>query len=231
MSPADKDTLPTMSGMAGAEIGREPSESPSARRLRERLERLTEEAREVSRVLPQAVGMSTLSGGLAEALLMAQTARRLGLGVMLGCWMLVRNLIGPWGLAGAMLTVKASDMGAYFTGMAIGRHKMIPWLSPAKSWEGLAGGIAFAAAAGGALAAWSWSLDDPRDHVPVALGIGAGAALGLVGTFGDLAESLLKRSAGIKDSGRVLPGMGGVLDVLDSPLLAGPVVWAALHLR
>ena len=152
-------------------------------------------------------------------------------GAMLGAWLLVRTQVGPWVLAGAVLTVKAADIGAYAVGMAVGRHKMIPWLSPAKSWEGLAGGVAFAAIVGGTLAAWSGSLDDPRDHVPVALGAGAGAVLGLVGTFGDLAESLLKRSAGIKDSGSVLPGMGGVLDVLDSPLLAGPVVWAALHLR
>lgn len=153
------------------------------------------------------------------------------LGAMLGTWLLVRTEVGPWVLAGAILTVKASDIGAYFTGMSIGRHKMIPWLSPGKSWEGLVGGIAFAAAVGGLLAWWSGSLPDPRDQVPVALGAVTGAVLGVVGPFGDLAESLLKRNAGAKDSGATLPGMGGLLDVVDSPLLAGPVVWWALHFR
>jgi phosphatidate cytidylyltransferase len=150
------------------------------------------------------------------------------LGLMLGCWMLVRNLIGPWGLAGAVLTVKASDMGAYFTGMAIGRHKMIPWLSPAKSWEGLAGGIAASAAVGGVLA-WLAAGSLPECHaLTVPVGIGVGLAAGLLGPFGDLAESLFKRNAAMKDSGSVLPGMGGALDVLDSPLLAGPGVLAIL---
>jgi phosphatidate cytidylyltransferase len=65
----------------------------------------------------------------------------------------------------------------------------------------------------------------------VALGAATGAVLGLVGPFGDLVESLLKRGAGVKDSGSVLPGMGGVFDVLDSPLMAGPVVWLALQVR
>jgi phosphatidate cytidylyltransferase len=153
------------------------------------------------------------------------------IGVLLGAWLLVRCQVGPWVLVGAVLTVKASDIGAYFTGMSIGRHKMIPWLSPAKSWEGLFGGIVFAAVIGGLLSWWSDALPDPRDHIPVLLGTATGAVLGVVGTFGDLVESLLKRSAGVKDSGQVLPGMGGVFDVVDSPLLAGPVVWWALHLR
>jgi phosphatidate cytidylyltransferase len=150
---------------------------------------------------------------------------------MLGTWLLVRTEVGPWVLAGAVLTVKASDIGAYAVGMSIGRHKMIPWLSPAKSWEGLVGGIAFAAIVGGLLAWWSDALPDARDHVAPLLGAATGAVLGVVGTFGDLAESLVKRSAGVKDSGRILPGMGGIFDVLDSPLLAAPVVLLALHLR
>jgi phosphatidate cytidylyltransferase len=108
---------------------------------------------------------------------------------------------------------------------------MIPWLSPAKSWEGLAGGVAFAAVVGALLAWWSGSLEDPRDTVPPLLGAVAGAAFGVVGPFGDLAESLLKRSGGAKDSGRILPGMGGLFDVLDSPLLAGPVAWWLLQAR
>jgi phosphatidate cytidylyltransferase len=152
-------------------------------------------------------------------------------GLLLGCWMLVRGHVGPWVMAGAVLTVKASDMGAYFTGMSIGRHKMIPWLSPAKSWEGLAGGIVASAVVGGLLAWASTGAPDPHDAVPVGLGIGTGLAVGLLGPFGDLAESLFKRNAGMKDSGAVLPGMGGALDVLDSPLLAGPAVLFALILR
>ena len=152
-------------------------------------------------------------------------------GAMLGTWLLVRTEVGPWVLAGAILTVKASDIGAYAVGMSIGRHKMIPWLSPAKSWEGFAGGIGFAALVGGTLAWLSGGLTDPRDQVPGALGAATGAVLGVVGPFGDLAESLLKRNAGAKDSGSFLPGMGGLFDVLDSPLLAGPVVWWALQLR
>ena len=153
------------------------------------------------------------------------------IGAMLGTWLLVRTEVGPWVLAGAILTVKASDIGAYAVGMSIGRHKMIPWLSPAKSWEGLVGGIAFAAIVGGLLAWWSDALPDARDHLAPLLGAATGAVLGVVGTFGDLAESLVKRSAGVKDSGRILPGMGGIFDVLDSPLLAAPVVLLALHLR
>ncbi len=154
------------------------------------------------------------------------------IGAMLGIWLLVRRHVGAWVLAGAILTVKASDTGAYFTGVSIGRHKMIPWLSPGKSWEGFAGGVVAAAAAGAALAYASESLPAARDHVPVALGAAMGGVLGFVGPFGDLAESLLKRSAGVKDSGQALPGMGGAFDVLDSPLLAGPIVyWMLLLLR
>jgi phosphatidate cytidylyltransferase len=152
-------------------------------------------------------------------------------GAMLGVWLVVRTQVGPWVLAGAVLTVKASDIGAYAVGMTLGRRKMIPWLSPGKSWEGFAGGIAFAATVGGLLAWTSLGLDDPRDHVAPWLGAVTGAVLGVVGPFGDLAESLLKRSAGIKDSGTLLPGMGGAFDVLDSLLLAGPVVMLALSLR
>ncbi|MFM9169850.1 MAG: phosphatidate cytidylyltransferase, partial [Phycisphaerales bacterium] len=81
-------------------------------------------------------------------------------GLMVGTWLLVRCEVGPWVMAGAVLTVKASDIGAYAAGMSLGRHKMIPWLSPAKSWEGLAGGIVLAAAVGGAMAWWSAGLPD-----------------------------------------------------------------------
>ncbi len=152
-------------------------------------------------------------------------------GAMLGMWLQVRTLVGPWVLAGAVLTIKASDTGAYATGMTMGRHKMIPWLSPGKTWEGAVGGVAGAALVGALLAWWSMQLPDARDHVPVWLGALGGAVLGVVAPIGDLAESLLKRAAGVKDSGTLLPGMGGALDVVDSPLLAGPVVFWLLELR
>ena len=150
-------------------------------------------------------------------------------GVLPGFWMLIRLEHSPWLLVGAILTTKACDIGAYFTGMSIGRHKMIPWLSPKKSWEGLAGGIVFAAAVGAALAHFSADLAADADHYPWWVGALLGALVAVVGQAGDLAESAFKRDAGVKDSGSILPGMGGVLDVLDSPLLAGPIVYWVLR--
>ena len=151
-------------------------------------------------------------------------------GVLLGFWMLVRLEHSPWVLVGAILTTKACDTGAYFTGMAIGKHKMIPWLSPKKSWEGLAGGILIATLVGAGLAHLSASLPEADDHIPVWLGALGGALMAVIGHAGDLAESAFKRDAGLKDSGRTIPGMGGVLDVLDSPLFTGPVVYWLLRL-
>lgn len=150
-------------------------------------------------------------------------------GVLLGFWMLVRLEHSPWVLVGAILTTKACDTGAYFTGMAIGKHKMIPWLSPKKSWEGLAGGIVVATLVGAGLAHLSSSLPEAVDHVPWWLGAIGGALTAVIGHAGDLAESAFKRDAGLKDSGRTIPGMGGVLDVLDSPLFTGPVVYWLLR--
>ena len=123
-----------------------------------------------------------------------------------------------------LAAVKCTDIGAYFTGSFLGRHKMIPWLSPGKSWEGLAGGAAAAILVSVALAA--------AFHLPLTLWQAAvfGAIVGLAGQFGDLCESLMKRSAGIKDSGALVPGFGGVLDILDSPLLAAPVSYLVLQL-
>ena len=143
-------------------------------------------------------------GGLAAALLAIR----------------VRFGIGP--LIVVLAAVKGADIGAYFTGSMIGRHKMIPWLSPGKSWEGLAGGlIAAAAVAIGLNAAFGVGLT-------VWAGAGAGALLGLIGQFGDLCESLLKRDAGLKDSASLIPEFGGVLDLMDSPLVAAPAGYALL---
>ena len=150
-------------------------------------------------------------------------------GVLLGFWMLVRLEHSPWLLVGAVLTTKSCDIGAYFTGMSIGRHKMIPWLSPKKTWEGLAGGVVVASAVGALLAHFGSPYLEEAERVSWVLGAIGGALMAVVGQAGDLAESAFKRDAGLKDSGRVLPGMGGVLDVLDSPLFTGPVVYWLLR--
>jgi phosphatidate cytidylyltransferase len=128
-------------------------------------------------------------------------------------------------LAALVIVVKLGDTGAYAVGRLFGRHKMAPVLSPGKTWEGAAGGIVFAC-----LGAWLTFHLLPRamDHV---LGqrdwswLVFGLAVGGAGMLGDLAESLIKRDAGCKDSSTWMPGFGGVLDVLDSILLAAPVAY------
>jgi phosphatidate cytidylyltransferase len=123
-----------------------------------------------------------------------------------------------------LVTTKSCDIGAYFTGRAIGRHKLIQWLSPGKTWEGFFGGVLFAGVVGG-IGAWVLSEVGVNSPSSIAIGTLAGLAFGVVGQAGDLIASLFKRDAGIKDAGHVLPGFGGVLDVLDSLLLALPVAY------
>jgi phosphatidate cytidylyltransferase len=142
------------------------------------------------------------------------------IGLSLGCWSALRSDTDAWTLAAVILVVKSSDIGAYFTGHAIGRHKLIPWLSPGKTWEGFVGGVALAAGVGAALGAWG-----ALPAITLQAGVALGLVMGFVGPFGDLLESALKRGAGMKDSGRIIPGMGGLFDVLDSLLMAGPVAW------
>lgn len=123
-----------------------------------------------------------------------------------------------------VVVVKCADIGAYFTGRFLGRHKLFPRLSPKKTWEGLAGGIALSATVS---LAFVWfgkgMLGSLHLHVIDALVLGV--LLATVGVVGDLFESLLKRASGIKDSGRSIPGMGGLLDVLDSLLFGAPVLY------
>jgi phosphatidate cytidylyltransferase len=124
-----------------------------------------------------------------------------------------------------ILTVKCSDIGAYFVGCKFGKHKLIPRISPAKTWEGCLGGVLSSVAVSVGFAVISGG-----DLGPVTLSIAhaiiMGILLGVIGVVGDLAESLLKRAAEIKDSGHLLKGMGGMLDVLDSLLFAAPVAYA-----
>ncbi len=144
------------------------------------------------------------------------------LGALAGGLLAVRVRFGVGALVWILAVVKGMDIGAYFAGTAIGRHKIIPWLSPGKSWEGLAGGLILAAAVAVGL--------NPVLGLEVSA-VGAAAiavVLGVVGQIGDLCESLLKRDAGMKDSASLIPGFGGVLDLVDSPLVAAPVGYVLL---
>lgn len=147
------------------------------------------------------------------------------LGLMFGFFLALRRGHSAFWILGVILVTKSCDTGAYFTGRAIGKHKMIPWLSPGKTWEGLAGGIAASTLVGVLLAWASQAWLDPGNRVALPTGAVCGLVFGLVGQFGDLTMSLFKRDAGLKDSSSVLPGMGGVLDVLDSPLMVAPVAY------
>ena len=115
-----------------------------------------------------------------------------------------------------------NDTGAYCCGSLFGKHKLFPRVSPGKSWEGSIGGGVFVMAA----AALVWYLTDTYDMNPTGMGMWEWMGLGLTvvvfGTWGDLVESLFKRTLGIKDSGNILPGHGGMLDRFDSSLLAIP---------
>ncbi|MGD9690262.1 MAG: phosphatidate cytidylyltransferase [Phycisphaerales bacterium] len=151
-------------------------------------------------------------------------------GVILGFIMAIRVEFSAWVLLAVILTAKSCDIGAYFTGRLIGRHKLIPWVSPGKTWEGLVGGMIVSGLVGmlGAFAQSWWSGPGAPGFIPgfpPLHGFIAGVLLGLSAQIGDLSASVLKRDAGIKDSGRLLPGMGGIIDVIDSLLLAGPVAF------
>jgi phosphatidate cytidylyltransferase len=126
-----------------------------------------------------------------------------------------------------LLVVKFTDIGAYFGGRTFGRHKLIPWLSPKKTWEGLLCGLAAAALVGLACSLiWPQALSTLTWPKALLFGI----LIGGVGQAGDLLESLMKRDAQVKDSGSLIPGFGGLPDVIDSPLLAAPAAYLLFSL-
>lgn len=131
---------------------------------------------------------------------------------------------GAWMLLTVFVSVWCCDSFAYFFGKAFGKHKLFPRVSPKKSWEGALAGFAFAiAAAVGMNAVFVLNLG-------IVHSLAIGAAIGVSGQLGDLAESLLKRDAGVKDSSAIIPGHGGVLDRFDSIIFAVPTVYAYLLL-
>ena len=130
---------------------------------------------------------------------------------------------GPMRIAVLISCVVVSDVGAYAVGSQLGRHKLAPLISPSKTWEGLMGSVVLSGVAGVLMGTFllgtSWWV-----------GLVLGVVLSLGGTLGDLVESLIKRDAGIKDMSNFIPGHGGVMDRLDSMLVAVALGWLVLHL-
>lgn len=130
---------------------------------------------------------------------------------------------GAYLLLWLLAVTKFTDMGAYLTGSLIGKHKMIPHVSPGKTWEGFAGAIGFALLAGWGLYALfpeALAVFGGIHHV-----IMASVLLALLAVLGDLAESVVKRALDAKDSGKFLPGIGGSLDLIDSLCFTAPALW------
>ncbi len=130
---------------------------------------------------------------------------------------------GPRRIIAYLICIVASDTGGYAIGVLFGKHPMAPKISPKKTWEGLAGSLFFGTA-GGILTVVLLL------GAPWWVGLILGVAMVLVGTAGDLVESMVKRDAGIKDMSSFLPGHGGVMDRLDSLLVAAPTAWLILYL-
>ena len=134
---------------------------------------------------------------------------------------------GVWLVLFLLAVTKFTDMGAYFIGTLIGRHKMVPHISPGKTWQGLGGAYIGALTAAIGLTLW---LSDQMQPITLGHSIALAFILGTVAVIGDLAESVLKRCFDIKDSGHTLPGIGGVLDLTDSLLFTAPVLYFYLLL-
>jgi phosphatidate cytidylyltransferase len=174
-----------------------------------------------------AVGaMAVASGQPGAAILRDTTAAlfpALYIGMPLGALAAVRGLAGREAVLLLMVTIVVSDTAQYYTGRTFGRRPLAPSISPKKTVEGAIGGVVcgtLALTAGGL-----WILPS----TPLAILALVGAAIGALGIVGDLFESLLKRSAGLKDSSALIPGHGGVLDRIDSWLFAAPVYYVFMR--
>ena len=138
---------------------------------------------------------------------------------LLGAFVLaVRIDFGPWALLMFVFVVKSADIGAYSFGSLFGKHKFSPEISPGKSWEGMAGAVATAT-----IVAILFAIS--CDIMVWWLAVIFGSCFAFIGQMGDLAESMIKRDAKQKDSASMVPGFGGILDILDSPLLAAPFAY------
>jgi phosphatidate cytidylyltransferase len=135
-----------------------------------------------------------------------------------------KNIIfSPGIIIGFFILIWANDTGAYLTGMSFGKHKLMERISPKKTWEGFIGGIIIASLIAWFLSGWLGVVDKVH-WIIIAL------IISVAGTYGDLIESMLKRSTGVKDSGTIMPGHGGFLDRFDSATISFPLVYLFISL-
>lgn len=146
------------------------------------------------------------------------------------CCMCAIEGLGQIYLLAFFVMIWASDTGAYLVGMCIGKHKMFERVSPKKTWEGFAGGLLFALIFGGLFSKFNYIFPETNVELQTWQWFLFAVIVFVIGALGDLVESLYKRYLNIKDSGNFLPGHGGVLDRLDSALLAAPMAFAFLSI-
>ena len=179
---------------------------------------------------------STIDRALADATSSVFALFYLGL-TLIPLPMLREATNGPSLLVFLFLTVWAGDTAAMYTGRAFGKRKLAPKLSPNKTWEGSIGSVLGSVAVAGillALSSWLASFNSVKLNYSDEAWwywLTLAAVVNVAAQVGDLAESALKRSAGVKDSGTLLPGHGGILDRIDALLLAAPVLWYAQVIR
>jgi phosphatidate cytidylyltransferase len=174
-------------------------------------------------VLLAALSMTTWRGdrdALARAA--ASVFPSLYIGLPIGALIALRARRGPEVLFLLMLTIIVSDTAQYYTGRLLGRRKLAPVISPKKTIEGAMGGFVFGALALAIAGTW-W-----LPTMPMAMRALLGVAIVMLGIAGDLFESMLKRSAGLKDSSALIPGHGGILDRIDALLFAAPIYYVVL---
>lgn len=135
----------------------------------------------------------------------------------------INFVFGRFWLVYLLVVTKMTDMGGYFAGKILGKNKFVPSISPKKTWEGAVGGFLSSIIASVML---FWGFTD----FPIIYGVALGALLSILAQFGDLAESLLKRDCGVKDSSH-LPGLGGMLDIVDSLVFTAPTLYFLLQMK
>lgn len=140
------------------------------------------------------------------------------LGLLISFVLGIRIDFGLWHTLMFVFVVKIADIGAYAIGSLFGRHKFSPKISPSKTWEGMAGAITVAVIVAVAFAV-------SCDIMALWLAVIFGICFAFIGQFGDLVESMLKRDSAQKDAANIVPGFGGILDIIDSPLLAAPFAY------